>query len=187
MLQQLIRFDRHSTTVDFMIKLLLSCLLLCVGSPWVIYLPHELPLTLQTFFVLLVSISFGWKIGSLSTLLYLLIGALGVPVFPGHISGFEPFIGIFGGFFFGLLTGSLLCGFLAEIPAMQKLFPHLLIWIFGHFIILLLGAIWLRQLNPLEWDKMVFSTWRGLGAKSAAGFFIIQTTRRIIMRRKTSH
>ncbi|MCC6601049.1 MAG: biotin transporter BioY [Crocinitomicaceae bacterium] len=185
MLYQLIRFSNSDST-DFTIKLVLSLAILCLAGPHIIHIEGELPVTLQTLFILLFSIAFGWRIGALATLLYIITGALGVPVFAGHTGGYLELVGPFGGFFFGFLTAALICGFLAELPQIQKILPHLLLWFTGHLIILLMGAVWLRQLNPLEWKSMIYEALPGAGAKSAVGFFVLQTSRRIILLKKKS-
>ena len=61
-------------------------------------MPYGIPITLQTFAVLLTGIALGAKRGSLATLCYVLLGALGVPVFSGFAGGFGILFSKSGGF-----------------------------------------------------------------------------------------
>lgn len=67
-------------------------------------------LTLQTFAVALCGMLLGWKLGSLSVMVYLLIGVFGMPVFSGMRGGIAMLFGKSGGFLFGFIAMALLCG-----------------------------------------------------------------------------
>lgn len=84
--------------------------LLAVLSQISIPLPSGVPVTLQTFAVSLCGFVLGWKLGGLSVLVYLALGAVGVPVFAGFSGGFSAFTGVTGGFLWGFLFLVLLCG-----------------------------------------------------------------------------
>lgn len=60
-------------------------------------------MTLQTFAVVLMGVVLGWKQGLLATLIYILIGAMGVPVFSGFQAGIGVLVGKTGGFLWGFL------------------------------------------------------------------------------------
>ena len=61
-------------------------------------MPYGVPLTLQTLAVPLAGIVLGMKSGTLATLIYILIGAIGVPVFTGFMGGIGIIFGRTGGF-----------------------------------------------------------------------------------------
>ncbi|MGN0361624.1 MAG: biotin transporter BioY [Bilifractor sp.] len=61
-------------------------------------LPGGVPMTLQTLIVALAGVILGAKRGFLSTLIYLLIGAVGIPVFAGWTGGIGVIMGMTGGF-----------------------------------------------------------------------------------------
>lgn len=61
-------------------------------------MPLGVPLTLQTFAVILAGILLGSRRGSISMLVYLLLGAVGLPVFANFKGGFQNLIGPTGGF-----------------------------------------------------------------------------------------
>lgn len=83
---------------------------LAVLSQLSIPMPTGVPVTLQTFAVALTAYVLGWKLGTVSTLVYILIGAVGVPVFTGFKGGFQALAGMTGGFIWGFVFMTLLCG-----------------------------------------------------------------------------
>lgn len=83
---------------------------LAVLSQISIPMPSGVPVTLQTFAVALCACILGWKFGTASVLLYLLLGAVGVPVFANFHGGFSAIIGSTGGFLIGFIPMALLTG-----------------------------------------------------------------------------
>lgn len=73
-------------------------------------MPSGVPLTLQTFAMALCGCVLGWKRGVASTLLYLLLGTVGVPVFAGMTGGPSYLLSYSGGFLWGFLFLALFCG-----------------------------------------------------------------------------
>lgn len=68
-----------------------------------ITIPTVVPFTLQTFAIFLAVGILGGKLGSLSVLVYLLLGAVGLPVFSGFSGGIGRFAGVTGGYLIGFL------------------------------------------------------------------------------------
>ncbi|MFA7560206.1 MAG: biotin transporter BioY [Sphaerochaeta sp.] len=83
--------------------------LIIVGSFIRLPLP-PVPITLQTLFVLVVAYLGGPFIASMSVLLYLILGIIGVPVFSGG-GGFALLFGPTGGYLFALLPAALIASF----------------------------------------------------------------------------
>lgn len=73
-------------------------------------MPSGVPITLQTFAVALCGYVLGWKKGTASTLLYILLGTIGVPVFAGMTGGPAWLVGYTGGFIWGFFFLTLFCG-----------------------------------------------------------------------------
>lgn len=90
--------------------------LLAVLSQVSIPLPTGVPVTLQTFAVALCGYILGPGLGSLSVLVYLAIGAVGLPVFAGFSGGVGAFLGMSGGFMWGFFALSALCGLGLRFP-----------------------------------------------------------------------
>lgn len=84
--------------------------LLIVLSQLSIPTPTGVPITLQTFAVALTGVILGWKLGFLSTFIYILLGAVGLPVFANFKAGLQAIAGPTGGFLYGFLLMVILCG-----------------------------------------------------------------------------
>ena len=76
-----------------------------------ISVPATVPFTLQTFAVLLVCDLLGGRWGLVSVLLYLLLGAVGAPVFAGFRGGFASLLGTTGGYLVGFVLLTLIIAF----------------------------------------------------------------------------
>lgn len=180
-------FFHKTPLVDSLIKLLISIVLLVLVAPITLTVKGEMPITLQTMVILFVAIVFGWRVGGMATLLYIILGLAGLPVFANYTGGFGHLNGIFGGFFFGFLIAAVSVGFLAELPSAKQPLAHFALWILGHAIILLFGAIWLRQFNPENWQGMIKIALPGALIKSAFGLLIVQLLIRLLRGRTAAH
>ena len=115
---------------------------------------YPVPMTMQTFIVLLLGITLGPKIGLLTVSLYLFEGIFGLPVFAGTP---EKGIGLlyFTGPTMGYLIGFLVAVYFAGIFKYDKgLINSFLKLIFSVSIIYIFGIIWLG--NLLGWEKPIF-------------------------------
>ena len=120
---------------------------------------YPVPMTMQTFIVLLLGIVLGPKIALLTVSLYLFEGIFGLPVFAGTPEKGIGFI-YFTGPTMGYLLGFLVATYLAGLFKYDKnLINNFLKLIFSVSFIYLLGLIWLGIL--IGWNKPIFS----LGAK----------------------
>ena len=72
-------------------------------------LPNFVPITLQTFAVALCGYFLGIKNGMITTAVYIVVGAVGVPVFSSFRGGFGVLFGYTGGFIWGFLFLTLCC------------------------------------------------------------------------------
>jgi biotin transport system substrate-specific component len=111
------------------------------------------PLTLQTFAVFLIGLSFGWRLGGITVALYLLEGALGLPVFAGGKGGLIVFMGPTAGYLAGFFLAATACGRFAERGfdrSYSKLLASLLV---GNILLYAPGLLWLGSL--IGWDKPV--------------------------------
>jgi biotin transport system substrate-specific component len=107
------------------------------------------PMTMQTFVVLLLGTAFGWRLGAATVALYLVEGALGLPVFAGTPErgiGIAYMMGPTGGYLAGFLAAAVLCGRLAERGWDRDLLRAALAMTMGHLLILFLGWAWLAAL-----------------------------------------
>jgi len=113
--------------------------ILAVLSIIQIPMPSGVPITLQTFAMALCGYVLGAKKGTASTCIYLCVGAIGVPVFAGMTGGLSCFVGYTGGFLWGFIFLTLLCGL--AMNCKNKLL-QIVLGIAGLLICHLLGSIW---------------------------------------------
>jgi biotin transport system substrate-specific component len=181
-LNKIIHFHRLPAA-DFVIKLLISLLLLAFIAPYRIEIKGETPITLQTLVILFVAIGFGWRLALPAVLIYIAAGTLGLPVFAGYTSGAKALTGPYGGFIFGFVAATIVCGYLAELDVFNKSTTAILNWFLGHLIIVLFGTLWLMQLDPL-WQTRIADLLPGALIKSVTGALIIHLIRRFMTREK---
>lgn len=73
-------------------------------------MPSGVPLTFQTFAIILTAIILGAKNGALASFLYVFLGAIGVPVLAGFVGGFQYLVGPTGGFLWSFPLMAFLVG-----------------------------------------------------------------------------
>lgn len=141
-----------------------------------ISIPATVPFTLQTFAVFLAVGVLGGKRGSMSVLIYILLGAIGVPVFAGFSGGISALFGTTGGYIIGFLFSALL------MWGIEKLFGRK-IWVLG--ISMLLGLILCYAIGTV-WFMMVYAKTSGaIGLSTVLAWcvipFIIPDVIKIVM------
>ena len=110
----------------------------CVLSILEIPMPSGVPITLQTFALALCGYLLGWKLGFTASLLYVVLGAVGVPVFSGMSGG----VGVLTGFTGGFIWGFPVLGLLAGVGAQRKrLVPAVALGLAGLAVVHLLGSL----------------------------------------------
>jgi biotin transport system substrate-specific component len=116
---------------------------------------YPVPMTMQTFVILLIGITMGYKIGLATVILYLFEGILGLPVFassPEKGIGLVYFMGPTMGYLVGFLVAVYFSGlFKYDKGILNTLFKL----IFSVSLIYILGIIWLGSL--IGWDKPLFN------------------------------
>ena len=106
-----------------------------------ISIPATVPFTLQTFGVLLTVGVLGGRRGSLSVLIYLLLGAIGVPVFAGFSGGVGSILGSTGGYIIGFLFSAVVM-WLMEHFLGKKIWVLALSMLLGLLVCYLFGTAW---------------------------------------------
>jgi len=94
------------TNIRFMTLSALFAALLCICA-WICIPVSDIGITLQTFGIFLALMLLGGKWGSISIGIYLLLGAVGLPVFSGFRGGIGHLLGVSGGFLWGFLISGL--------------------------------------------------------------------------------
>lgn len=119
-------------------------LLTALAARLTIPLPFTpVPITGQTFAVLLVGAALGSRRGALSMALYVLEGALGLPVFAGGTAGLGRLLGPTGGYLVGFIAAAFVTGWLAERGWDRRPLTTALAMLAGNLVIYLFGLPWL--------------------------------------------
>lgn len=135
------------------LKIILSVLFIAFFAQISFKIPvreSDIPITGQTFAVLLIAYFYKRKIGTLAVLSYVLLGAIGLPIFADGKSGWAVLIGGSGGFLLGFIFSAYIIGYLGE-NAWPKSFPKsLLAMTIGTIIILFFGISRLALIYGFE-------------------------------------
>lgn len=108
------------------------------------------PMTMQTFVVLVLGATYGARLAGATVALYLAEGALGLPVFATG-SGLAYMAGPTGGYLLGFLAAALIAGFLAERGFDRRWPTALAAFLIADAALLALGVGWLSAL--IGWEK----------------------------------
>lgn len=117
---------------------------------------YPVPMTMQTFAVLVIGMAFGWRLGAATLLLYLAEGAAGLPVFAGTPErgiGLAYMMGPTGGYLVGFLAAATIAGWLGERGWDRNVVTTLLAMALGTAVIFGFGVLWLGAV--IGWDKPV--------------------------------
>ncbi len=118
--------------------------LIAIAAQIAIPLPFSpVPITGQTFAVLLVGALLGGRLAALSGMAYLAQGIAGLPVFAAGTSGLSRLLGPTGGYLIGFVIAAWLVGTLAERGWTLKIGSTLLAMLFGNVVIYLCGLPYL--------------------------------------------
>ena len=140
-------------------NLLTDALLVCAGTAFVALAAQvsfhlgftPVPITLQTFAVLLVASAYGPVLGTASLLLYLLIGIAGAPVYAEHKHGWDVFSGATGGYIVGFVVAAALTGYLAERGWDRRFSSAVSVMLTGNVVIYGFGLLWLHHSLGVNW------------------------------------
>jgi biotin transport system substrate-specific component len=110
------------------------------------------PITGQTFAVLLVGAAYGPLLGATSLGAYLLLGVAGVPLYADHQHGWSVFSGATGGYIVGFVLAAAVTGALAEHGWDKRFSSSVAAMLTGSVIIYACGAIWLHHELGVSWN-----------------------------------
>ena len=113
---------------------------LIAACSW-ISIPLTVPFTLQTFAVFFILAALGGRRGTFSILIYILLGAIGVPVFAQFTSGIGILLGSTGGYIFGFLLTGIVYLVLTKLFG-EKLFVEIIALLLGLALCYAFGTAW---------------------------------------------
>ena len=138
---------KQDVTIRIAIKLLgilVFSFVTSLGGQIKIPLPFTpVPITLQTYFVLLSGLTLGASSGAISQSTYLMFGILGLPMFAGGGSGTQHFFGLTGGYLVGFIPASFIAGFAAKPGVSRRtqllylILATIVVWAVGVIVLLL--------------------------------------------------
>lgn len=168
-----------------LVQILLSVLFVSLFAQLSINVPlgeSNIPITGQTFAVLLSAYWLKQKNGTIAILIYVLLGALGLPIFADGQSGWTVLMSGSGGFLLGFIIAAYIVGYLGRQKSWTASFAKsLLAMTIGTAIILFFGIGRLTSLYGLEKGLAYgfYPFWKGAVVKIVLGAIILPLYRRL--------
>ena len=149
---ELIKQNTQSQIIKSLVVIFFGSIVLAISAK--IKIPfYPVPMTMQTFVVLFLGVSFGYKVALATVGLYLFEGILGLPVFsnsPEKGVGLVYFTGPTMGYLIGFLTACFLASFVKLNDNYFMIFSKLILSVSTIYIF---GVLWLGTL--IGWDKPI--------------------------------
>ena len=149
---ELIKQNTQSQIIKSLAIIFFGSIVLAISAK--IKIPfYPVPMTMQTFVVLFLGISFGYKVALATVGLYLFEGIMGLPVFsnsPEKGVGIVYFTGPTMGYLIGFLTACFLASFIKSNDNYFMIFTKLILSVSTIYIF---GVLWLG--NLIGWDKPI--------------------------------
>lgn len=127
--------------VSMLVFTALFAALIVVFAQLQIPMPGLVPISLATFGVMMCGLLLGWRYGALAVAVYILLGAVGVPVFAGFKGGVSALLGPTGGYIIGYLPYAVLAG-LPISSLQEKFWGRCLLLVLGTAVCYILGTAW---------------------------------------------
>jgi biotin transport system substrate-specific component len=140
-------WPRHDIARNALLALAGSALLALSAKMQIPFWP--VPMTMQTYVVLVLAMAYGWRLGGATMLLYLAEGALGLPVFAGTPEkgvGLAYMMGPTGGYLAGFVLATIVAGMLAERGWDRSWLRTGAVMLVGHAVVFAAGVAWLATL-----------------------------------------
>ncbi|MEF9954597.1 MAG: biotin transporter BioY [Clostridium sp.] len=118
---------------------------ICILGPFVIPLPFSpVPISFTNLAIYFTVYVLGAKLGTISYLIYLLLGCAGLPVFSGFTGGFAKLAGPTGGYLVGFIFMAVMAGYFVEkFPG--KIVMHVMGMVLGTIVCYIFGTVWLSN------------------------------------------
>ena len=143
---------RKFKTVD-LVTIALVAAILCILAPVSFSIPFTIiPITLGLFTIVMAGIILGKTKGTICVMIYILLGAVGLPVFSGYIGGVQKIAGPTGGYIWGYLFLAWITGYFVERFA-GKWYMCFLGAVLGTAVCYAFGTVWLAvqmKMGPME-------------------------------------
>ena len=155
---------RNRAFIYDLVLISVSAALITICS-WISIPLGPVPFTLQTLGILAVMLTIGGRRGTIAILVYLALGAVGVPVFAGFKGGIMSFIGPTGGFLIGFVFGALVYWLLEKLFLKKLMTTPVKTWIFGmlgflvfEVVMYIVGVIWFMTVYAAQTGPVGLAT-----------------------------
>ncbi len=135
-------------TITRKLVMVLMGSLLVAASAQITVPMFPVPMTLQTFAVMLIGLTYGSRLAAATMVTYLAQGAMGFPVFAGGAFGLAPLMGPTAGFLFGFVAMAFVLGWLVERGFGRGILMFVATLI-ATALLFVPGVIWLQAVTPL--------------------------------------
>lgn len=132
-------------SVQDMCKIALSTAIIVVMAQISIPMPLGVPMTMQTFAITFIAIVLGAKNSAIASLIYVLLGSIGIPVFANFSGGFDKVIGPTGGFIISFPIMALIIGLGMDYYMKNKkksIIPMIVGILGGTILNYIIGILW---------------------------------------------
>lgn len=131
---------KNFSTKDMVFTALFAAIF-CILAPFSIPI-GEVPVSVTNFLIYITIYAIGWKKATVSYIIYLLLGFVGLPVFAGFTGGISKLVSPTGGYFVGFIFTSVISGLIIE-KFNYKRIPNIIGMIVGLAITYIFGTAWL--------------------------------------------
>ncbi len=136
-----------STSTKNLTLMGVSAAVLAVISQIAIPLPTGVPITIQVFGIALVGTILGWKQGCIATIVYILLGCMGLPIFSNFTGGLQCLTGMTGGYILAWPVMALLSGIRVKHPS-----PFISLWL--SILLAVTGLMVVELAGGFQWSLL---------------------------------
>ena len=142
---------KNSISTKDIVHVSLFAAITCILAPNSIPLAGGVPISLASLVAMLAGVMLGKKKGALSILIYVLIGAIGLPVFSGYKAGVSVLFGVTGGFILGFIPLAYISGYFSELADTKDkpIIYQIIGMLIGTIVLYLIGMIWFEIVMKL--------------------------------------
>lgn len=142
-----------STKINDMVRIALMAAVICILGPLSVPV-GPVPISLSNFAVILSVYLLGLKRGTISCIVYILLGLFGLPIFSGFQGGIGKLFGVTGGYIFGYIFLAVFTGIFVEKYSSNYLFQFLGM-VIGNILCYVFGTVWFVFLTKMNLAEAV--------------------------------
>ena len=135
------KLKRIEISVRDMVFTALAASVLCVTAPFSLYIAPAIPLTFATLVIYVAGGALDWKCSTLAVVIYVLLGAVGLPVFSNFEGGFHKIAGMTGGYIIGYIPCVLTIGVIVK-TFKNKIWSYAMGMVIGTVLLYTCGTAW---------------------------------------------